>query len=129
VVWQAPAATTWPWTLPVWPTSAPRWAADSVPQSDPRLLLGLVFYRRRIAPLHLIGMGISYASVAGLWQIKLQGSEAAWGALWCFQCHQLCAVPVQWRDDQAPGLDASGRPVATSVACFSVCCSLFCCAP
>jgi hypothetical protein len=62
-----------------------------------------VFYRRRIAPLHLIGMGISYASVAGLWQIKLQGSEAAWGALWCFQCHRLCAVPVQRRDDKRLG--------------------------
>jgi hypothetical protein len=34
----------------------------------------------------------------GLYHEIVAGSEAAWVRFWCFQCHQLRAVPgVQWR--------------------------------
>ena len=50
------------------------------------LLLGLVFYQRRIALAHLVGMAISYAGVALVFghEITLQGGMALWGALLVF---------------------------------------------
>ncbi|WP_280757861.1 DMT family transporter [Polaromonas sp. CG_23.6] len=89
------------------------------------LLLGLVFYRRRIAPLHLIGMGISYAGVALVFghEIKLQGSEAAWGALLVFFSAISYALYLVYSGEMVKRL-GSMRLVglATSVACL--CCLL-----
>ncbi len=50
------------------------------------LLLGLVLYRRRITRPQIVGIAISYCGVVLVFghEIKLQGSEAAWGALLVF---------------------------------------------
>ena len=85
------------------------------------LLLGLVFYQRRIAPLHLIGMGISYAGVALVFshEITLQGSEAAWGALLVFGSAISYALYLVYSGEMVKRL-GSMRLVglATSVACL-----------
>ena len=85
------------------------------------LLLGLVFYRRRIAPLHLVGMGISYAGVALVFshEITLQGSEAAWGALLVFCSAISYALYLVYSGEMVKRL-GSMRLVglATSVACL-----------
>ena len=85
------------------------------------LLLGLVFYKRRIAPLHLIGMGISYAGVALVFshEITLQGSEAAWGALLVFFSAISYALYLVYSGEMVKRL-GSMRLVglATSVACL-----------
>ena len=85
------------------------------------LLLGLVFYRRRIAPLHLIGMGISYAGVALVFghEITMQGSDAAWGALLVFFSAISYALYLVYSGEMVKRL-GSMRLVglATSVACL-----------
>lgn len=89
------------------------------------LLLGLVFYQRRIALAHLVGMGISYAGVALVFshEITLQGSDAAWGALLVFGSAVSYALYLVYSGEMVKRL-GSMRLVglATSVACL--CCLL-----
>jgi len=89
------------------------------------LVLGLVFYQRRIAPAHLIGMTISYAGVALVFghEITLQGSEAAWGALLVFGSAISYALYLVYSGEMVRRL-GSMRLVglATTVACL--CCLL-----
>ena len=89
------------------------------------LLLGLVFYQRRIALAHLVGMGISYAGVALVFshEITLQGSDAAWGALVVFGSAVSYALYLVYSGEMVKRL-GSMRLVglATSVACL--CCLL-----
>lgn len=89
------------------------------------LLLGLVFYQRRIALAHLVGMGLSYAGVALVFshEITLQGSDAAWGALLVFGSAVSYALYLVYSGEMVKRL-GSMRLVglATSVACL--CCLL-----
>ena len=89
------------------------------------LVLGLVFYQRRIAPTHLIGMTLSYAGVALVFghEITLQGSEAAWGALLVFGSAISYALYLVYSGEMVRRL-GSMRLVglATTVACL--CCLL-----
>ncbi|WP_442799645.1 DMT family transporter [Polaromonas sp. CG_9.5] len=85
------------------------------------LLLGLVFYQRRIALPHLIGMALSYAGVALVFshEITLQGSDAAWGALLVFGSAVSYALYLVYSGEMVKRL-GSMRLVglATSVACL-----------
>ena len=85
------------------------------------LLLGLVFYQRRIALAHLIGMTLSYAGVALVFshEITLQGSDAAWGALLVFGSAVSYALYLVYSGEMVKRL-GSMRLVglATSVACL-----------
>ena len=85
------------------------------------LLLGLVFYQRRIALAHLVGMAISYAGVALVFshEITLQGSDAAWGALLVFGSAISYALYLVYSGEMVKRL-GSMRLVglATSVACL-----------
>lgn len=85
------------------------------------LLLGLVFYQRRIALAHLVGMAISYAGVALVFshEITLQGSDAAWGALLVFGSAVSYALYLVYSGEMVKRL-GSMRLVglATSVACL-----------
>ena len=89
------------------------------------LLLGLVFYQRRIALAHLVGMAISYAGVALVFshEITLQGRDAAWGALLVFGSAVSYALYLVYSGEMVKRL-GSMRLVglATSVACL--CCLL-----
>ena len=89
------------------------------------LLLGLVFYQRRITAPHVIGMALSYAGVALVFghEITLQGVDAAWGALLVFGSAVSYALYLVYSGEMVRRL-GSVRLVglATSVACL--CCLL-----
>ncbi|MFZ2295348.1 MAG: DMT family transporter [Polaromonas sp.] len=89
------------------------------------LLLGLVLYRRRITRPQIVGIAISYCGVVLVFghEIKLQGSEAAWGALLVFFSAVSYAVYMVYSGEMVKRL-GSLRLVglATSVACL--CCLL-----
>ena len=84
------------------------------------LLLGLVFYQRRIALAHLVGMAISYAGVALVFshEITLQGSDAAWGALLVFGSAVSYALYLVYSGEMVKRLGALRLVgLATTVAC------------
>ncbi|MFZ2389263.1 MAG: DMT family transporter [Polaromonas sp.] len=89
------------------------------------LLLGLVLYRRRITRPQIVGIAISYCGVVLVFghEIKLQGSEAAWGALLVFFSAVSYAIYMVYSGEMVKRL-GSLRLVglATSVACL--CCLL-----
>ena len=89
------------------------------------LLLGLVFYQRRITLLHAVGMAISYAGVALVFghEITAQGAGAAWGALLVLGSAVSYALYLVYSGEMVKRL-GSLRLVglATSVACL--CCLL-----
>ena len=85
------------------------------------LLLGLVFYKRRIAAWQLMGMAISYCGVALVFgqEITLQGGDAGWGALLVFLSAISYALYMVYSGELVRRL-GSMRLVglATTVACF-----------
>ena len=85
------------------------------------VLLGLVFYKRRIAPWQLMGMAISYCGVALVFgqEITLQGGDAGWGALLVFLSAISYALYMVYSGELVRRL-GSMRLVglATTVACF-----------
>jgi len=89
------------------------------------LLLGLVFYQRRITAPQAIGMAISYAGVALVFghEITAQGVDAAWGALLVLGSAVSYALYLVYSGEMVRRL-GSLRLVglATSVACL--CCLL-----
>ena len=89
------------------------------------LLLGLVFYQRRITRPQIVGMALSYAGIALVFghEMSLQGSGAAWGALLIFLSAVSYALYLVYSGELVKRL-GSLRLVglATSVACL--CCLL-----
>ena len=87
------------------------------------LLLGLVFYRRRITPWQLLGMAISYGGVVVVFahEIHLQGRDAVLGAALVFGSALSYALYLVYSGQMVQRL-GSMRLVglATSVACL--CC-------
>ncbi len=85
------------------------------------LLLGLVFYRRRITGRQIAGITISYCGVVLVFghEIKLQGAEAALGALLVFLSAASYAVYLVYSGELVGRL-GSMRLVglATTVACL-----------
>lgn len=85
------------------------------------MLLGLVFYKRRITRRQLVGMAISYCGVVLVFgqEISLQGSEAATGALLVFASAISYAIYLVYSGELVRRL-GSIRLVglATTVACF-----------
>ena len=85
------------------------------------LLLGWALYGRRVARLQAVGMGISYAGVALVFghEIKLEGPQAAWGALLVFLSAVSYAAYLVYSGELVQRL-GSIRLVgmATSVACL-----------
>ena len=85
------------------------------------LLLGLVFYKRRIASRQVMGMAISYCGVALVFgqEITLQGGDAGWGALLVFLSAISYALYMVYSGELVRRL-GSMRLVgmATTVACF-----------
>jgi drug/metabolite transporter (DMT)-like permease len=85
------------------------------------LLLGLFLYQRRISLLQIVGMGISYAGIFVVFghEIKIQGTEAAWGALLVFLSAVSYAIYLVYSGEMVRRL-GSLRLVglATSVACL-----------
>lgn len=89
------------------------------------LLLGLVFYKRRITKPQLIGMAISYSGVVLVFghEMAQQGSDAAWGALLVFFSAVSYAVYMVYSGEMVKRLGAMRLVgLATTVACF--CCLL-----
>ena len=87
------------------------------------LLLGLVFYRRRITPWQLLGMAISYGGVVVVFahEIHLQGRDAVLGAALVFGSALSYALYLVYSGELVQRL-GSLRLVglATTVACL--CC-------
>ena len=85
------------------------------------LLLGLVLYQRRITGRQIIGMAISYCGVVLVFghEIKLQGADAALGALLVFLSAVSYAVYLVYSGEMVGRL-GSMRLVgmATTVACL-----------
>lgn len=85
------------------------------------LLLGLVFYKRRVAAPQIVGMAISYCGVVLVFghEITLQGSNAAWGALLVFLSAVSYALYLVYSGEMVLRL-GSMRLVglATTVACL-----------
>jgi drug/metabolite transporter (DMT)-like permease len=85
------------------------------------LLFGLVAYGRKITPVQLLGMAISYSGVVLVFghEINLQGPGAAWGALLVFLSAVSYAVYLVYSGELVKRL-GSIRLVglATSVACL-----------
>ena len=89
------------------------------------LLLGLVFYKRRITKPQMIGMAISYCGVVLVFghEMARQGSDAAWGALLVFFSAISYAVYMVYSGEMVKRLGAMRLVgLATTVACF--CCLL-----
>lgn len=89
------------------------------------MLLGLVLYQRRITVRQLVGMGISYSGVVLVFghEIKLQGSDAAWGALLVFLSAVSYALYLVYSGEMVKRLGALRLVgLATTVACL--CCLL-----
>lgn len=85
------------------------------------LLLGLVFYRRRVTAAQLTGMAISYAGVVLVFghEISLQGPEAAWGALLVFLSAVSYALYLVYSGEMVRRLGALRLVgLATTVACL-----------
>ncbi len=89
------------------------------------LLIGLVFYKRRITKPQMIGMAISYCGVVLVFgqEIAQQGRDAAWGALLVFFSAVSYAVYMVYSGEMVKRLGAMRLVgLATTVACF--CCLL-----
>jgi drug/metabolite transporter (DMT)-like permease len=85
------------------------------------LILGLVFYRRRIKAGQLVGMAISYTGVVLVFghEISLQGPDAAWGALLVFLSAVSYALYLVYSGEMVQRLGAIRLVgLATSVACL-----------
>ena len=85
------------------------------------MLLSLVLYKRRTSLRQIIGMAISYSGVVLVFghEIKLQGSEAAWGALLVFLSAVSYAIYLVYSGEMVRRL-GSLRLVglASTVACL-----------
>ena len=85
------------------------------------LLLGWVLYGRRITRLQALGMAISYVGVVLVFghEIKLEGTQAAWGALLVFLSAISYAIYLVYSGELVQRL-GSIRLVgmATTVACL-----------
>ena len=85
------------------------------------LMLSWVLYRRRITRLQALGMAISYAGVVLVFghEIKLEGAQAAWGALLVFLSAVSYAIYLVYSGELVQRL-GSMRLVgmATTVACL-----------
>ena len=85
------------------------------------LLLGLLIYKRRIQRLQVLGMAVSYLGVLVVFghEVKLQGSDAALGALLVFLSALTYAVYLIFSGELVKRL-GSLRLVglATSLACL-----------
>lgn len=85
------------------------------------LLMGWLLYRKRFAPVQLLGMAISYGGVMLVFghEMKLEGANAAWGALLVFGSAVSYAIYLVYSGQLVQRL-GSIRLVglATSVACL-----------
>ncbi len=85
------------------------------------LMLGWVLYGRRITRMQAFGMGISYVGVVLVFghEIKLEGAQAAWGALLVFLSAISYAIYLVYSGELVQRL-GSMRLVgmATTVACL-----------
>ena len=85
------------------------------------LLLGLVLYQRRVTARQIVGMTISYCGVVLVFghEIKLQGAEAALGALLVFLSAASYAVYLVYSGELVGRLGAMRLVgLATTVACL-----------
>ena len=84
------------------------------------LLLGLVLYQRKIQPLQMLGMAVSYSGVVLVFghEITLQGKDAALGAALVFASAVSYAVYLVYSGEMVKKLGALRLVgLATSVAC------------
>ncbi len=129
-------ATTWPasWTLPGW-----QYISASLERLilylNPTLvlLLGWLLYKRKVRPIQMVAMAVSYAGVLLVFahEVTLEGANVALGTALVFGSAVSYAIYLTNSGELVPRLGSHppGGPGHHVWPAFAACCSLCCCGP